>query len=108
MNPETPQAPEGRPFNPWLFFGTLTTPGILSLIVILNYSKDYGITALLTLLGTSTVCGFICGVHLAKTRRSSSTISKPLAAFGWGILCALASFGIGFGGCFLLGPTGIF
>lgn len=97
----TPAA-KGCRFNPWLFFGILAVPGIISILVLSNNSRNYGESALITLIIGSVIAGLICGIHFTITLRSMATGLKVAIGIVSVIGCAGASFALGMGGCFLI------
>ena len=97
----TPPAHKGPRFNPWLFFGVLVVPGIVSIFVLTQDSSDYGETAFITLLITSIVAGLVCGIHFTLAQRTMTTGLKVVIGIVSVIGCAGASFALGFGGCYL-------
>lgn len=97
----TPTA-KGCRFNPWLFFGILALPGIISILVLANDNSNYGETALMTLMIGSVIAGLICGIHFTLTLRSMATGLKVAIGIVSVLGCAGASFALGMGGCYLI------
>ncbi|MCB1232442.1 MAG: hypothetical protein KDN19_19495 [Verrucomicrobiae bacterium] len=89
-------------FRPWLFFGSLAAPALVTLIspVLLGEDDGLGVAMVVALVG-SIIAGLVCGIHFA---RSMSTLT-PGAKIGVGIAlvigCAGGSFLLAFGGCAL-------
>lgn len=92
---------KGSRFNPWLFFGVLAIPGIISIIVAIKDSSDYGEKAFLTLVICSVIAGLICGIHFTLVQRSMAIGLKVVIGIVSVIGCAGAAFAIGFGGCYV-------
>ena len=97
----TPAA-KGCRFNPWLFFGILALPGVISILVLSNDNSNYGESALITLIIGSAIAGLICGIHFTLAQRTMAIGLKILIGIVSVIGCAGASFALGMGGCYLI------
>lgn len=97
-----PASGKHQRFNPWLFFGILALPGIISIIVLAIDSRNYGQSAFLTLIIGSVIAGLICGIHFTLAQRSMATGLKVVIGIVSVIGCAGASFALGMGGCYLI------
>ncbi len=113
MSAELPPSPSPRkhPFRPWLFFGVLVTPAILSLGMILvptNNSNPYG--GLENALGALVIgvvgAAIFGGVHVARCQETASIGIKVAIGIGVGLLCGAASLAIAFGGCLVVAEAG--
>ena len=89
-------------FKPWLFFGALALPGILSMIVLSIDNSNYGEAGLLTLMFGSVIAGIVCGIHFTVSRNATDGGKKVLIGIFSVIGCALAAFALGTAGCFLI------
>lgn len=92
---------KGSRFNPWLFFGVLAIPGIISIIVATQDTSNYGESAFLTLVICSVIADLICGIHFTLVQRSMATGLKVVIGIVAVVGCAGAAFALGFGGCYL-------
>ena len=96
-------------FNPWLFFGVLAAPGILSLLTLgISQGNDYGSLSLLVLLIGSVVAGFVCGIHFARSQGRLSSGARWAVGIVAVLGCAGGAFALGLGGCSLLFQFGGF
>lgn len=105
QNALPPQHPASAPdcrFNPWLFFGFLVAPGILSILTLFADDSNYGENSLLVLGIGSVIAGLVCGIHFARSQNRLSNGVKIAVGFISVIGCAGGAFALGFGGCYLV------
>ena len=96
-----PATPAGCRFNPWVFFGVLAAPAILSIITLYLDGSNYGESALLVLLIGSIIAGLVCGIHFTLAQKQPVGVKVFLGIISV-VGCAGAAFAIGFGTCFLI------
>lgn len=97
-----PGATLGRRFSPWVFFGFLFGPGLLTLVSIFVLPADAGMaTAMIMALAGSLVGGIVCGIHFARCQSRLTTGGKIGVGIAMALGCGAVAFAISFGGCLL-------
>lgn len=93
-----------RRFRPWLFFGVLLGPGVLTVLGILLLPDSaledlYGFWMIASV-PVCLVSGLVCGLHLSRSLKIASPAGAIGAGIGSVILCTVMAGALYAGGCY--------
>ena len=91
--------PEWQRFNPWLFFGVLAAPAILSVIAFAFDRSHYGDTPMITWMVSSVAAGLICSSLFILSLQRQGAASFVMLWLLMFVACTALAAIIGVAGC---------